>query len=298
MNLNKTNLLLSFLILFISVNLFARNDSLRTKIEKIISAAKGNVGVAIIFQEDNDTLTFNGAKKFPMQSVYKFPLALAVLHQVDVGNLSLDKEIFLKKKDLAPDTWSPLREKYPLANVKITLDELISATVGQSDNNGCDLLFRLVGGPKKVNKFIHAIGINEIDIATTEAAMHKSWEAQYFNWCSPEAMAKLLLKFYQGEIVSKASTKYLYEIMIKSGAGSDKIKSLLPKGTIVAHKSGLSGSNDKGIIAASNDVGIITLPNGNHAVIAVFVSDAAADEQTCAKVIADVAKAVWDAKKK
>jgi beta-lactamase class A len=67
----------------------------------------------------------------------------------------------------------------------------------------------------------------------------------------------------------------------------------LPAGTVVAHKTGTSGTQ-KGITAATNDIGIITLPNGRHLAIAVFVSDSPADESTREGVIAKVALAVWE----
>ncbi len=46
--------------------------------------------------------------------------------------------------------------------------------------------------------------------------------------------------------------------------------------------------------AATNDIGLITLPNGQHLAIAVFVSDSSADEATREAVIAKVARAVWE----
>jgi len=49
-----------------------------------------------------------------------------------------------------------------------------------------------------------------------------------------------------------------------------------------------------GITAATNDIGIITLPNGRHLAIAVFVSDSPTDEVTREGVIARIAKAIWD----
>ncbi len=71
------------------------------------------------------------------------------------------------------------------------------------------------------------------------------------------------------------------------------MKGLLPAGTIVAHKTGTSGTQ-KGNTAATNDIGIITLPNGEHLAIVVFVSDSPANEATREGVIAKVAKALWD----
>jgi beta-lactamase class A len=82
--------------------------------------------------------------------------------------------------------------------------------------------------------------------------------------------------------------------MIESTPGAKRLKGLLSSGTTVAHKTGTSGT-EKGITAATNDIGIITLPNGKHLAIAVFVSDSPTDEATREAVIAKIAKVVFDA---
>jgi beta-lactamase class A len=108
-------------------------------------------------------------------------------------------------------------------------------------------------------------------------------------------MGQLLRKFYRGEVLSAKSTAYLREIMERTTTGPGRIKGLLPKETVVAHKTGSSGADEKGLVAATNDVGVVTLPDGRHIAVVVFVSDATAEEKACEAVIARVAKAVWDA---
>jgi len=83
-------------------------DSLKNKIEQIIKTKDATVGVSIGGVETKDSLSINGEKHFPMQSVFKFHIALAVLDQVDRGDLSLDQEIFISKGELLPNTWSPI----------------------------------------------------------------------------------------------------------------------------------------------------------------------------------------------
>jgi beta-lactamase class A len=283
-----------FIIWFYSLNSFAFEDSLKIKIEQIVDHANGKIGVAIIGVENYDTLTINGRSKFPMQSVFKFPLALAILNRVDKGMFSLEQNIHLKKEDLLPNTWSPLRDKYPDGGADITLDKLLSITVSHSDNNGCDILFRLIGGTEKVEQYIHGLGITDIAIVATEAEMHRDWQIQYRNWSSPTAMVQLLYKLFYGNILSEKSRDYLYQVMVKTSTSSGRLKGLLPEGTIVARKSGSSGENENGLAAATNDAGIVTLPNGKHFIIAVFVSDSRADEKTRDKIIAEITKAVWD----
>jgi beta-lactamase class A len=283
------------LFLVCSLKLFGqkKHEIFRQKIEKILPEAKGTVGVAIMGLEDRETFLFNEGLKYPMQSVYKFPLAMAVLNQVDKGKLSLNQKVHITKKDLLPDTYSPIREKYPNGDVDIKLSELLSYTVSQSDNNGCDILFRLVGGTKKVDEYIHSLGIKSIAIAATEEEMHKDWKAQFTNWCKPRAMLRLLEILYKGKALSKTSNAFLMKIMTETSSGPNKIKGLLPKNAVVAHKTGLSGSKD-GILAATNDAGIMTLPNGEHVAIVVFVSNTPVDEKTRDGVIAKISKAAWD----
>lgn len=286
-------------LLVMSLSLYAACASaqpmgLREAIERIAAGIDGRVGVAVVGIESDDTLTIGGAHRYPMQSVYKFPLALAVLQDVDRGGRTLKDPIRVRKQDLLPNTWSPLREKYPKGNVDITLDELITFTVSQSDNNGCDMLFRLMGGCSAVERSVHATGVTDIAIVATEEEMHRDDSVQYRNWCTPAAMGRILRKFYRGEVLAPATTAYLRGVMEQTVTGPRRIKGMLPKGTVVAHKTGSSGTSG-GLVAATNDVGVVTLPDGRHIALVVFVSDAHEAEERCEEAIARVAKAVWDA---
>lgn len=281
-------------VTFLANNAFAQKDDFKKKITLITKEAKGIVGVGIMDLKSRETLLLNDKHKFPMQSVFKFPLAMAVLDQVDKSKLLLTQKIHIAKTDLNPDTWSPLQKKFPEGDFDVSIEELLSYTVSQSDNNACDILFKLVGGPENVNTYIHSLGVKDINIVATEEEMSKGWAVQYTNWCKPSAMLQLLDVFYEGKTLSKSSNDFLMKIMVETSTGPNKIKGLLPKDTKVAHKTGASGTNDKGITAASNDVGIITLPNGKDIAVVLFVSDTPVDEKTRDGVMAKVAKAAWD----
>ncbi len=272
----------------------AQSDELRQSVKQIIDSKNANIGVSVYGIENNDMLSINGDAHFPMQSVFKFHIALAVLHEVDKGKFSSDQKIFVKKSDLLPDTWSPIREKYPKGDVTVPLSELLQYAVGQSDNNGCDILLRLIGGAKVVNNYIHSLGIKNVSIIATEEEMHKEWNVQFTNWTSPKAATQLLYKFYKGKILSEKSFHFLWNIMAATTTGTGRIKGQLPPGTIVAHKTGTSDTNKEGITAAVNDIGIVTLPNGNHFAICVFVSNSKESETVNDKIIADISKLVWD----
>ncbi len=77
-----------------------RNNELRDRIEQISQSAQGRVGVTATVLETGESVTLNGDQQFPMQSVYKFPIAMAVLAQVDQGNLKIDQMIRIEASDV------------------------------------------------------------------------------------------------------------------------------------------------------------------------------------------------------
>jgi beta-lactamase class A len=271
----------------------AQQDSLRAQIVQISKQSKGIVGVFILGLESRDTLNYNGNSRLVMHSVMKFPIAMTVLNLVDKGKYKLDKKFKVGKDDMHPNTYSPLRDKYP-EGTEITLGELLSYMVSLSDNNACDFLLKKIGGPEAVQNYLYGLGIKGINIVASEADMAKAWEVQYTNWCKPAEVTRLLDVFYQGKALSKTSNDFLMKIMTDTSTGPKRIKGLLPGNAVVAHKTGTSGTNDDGLTPATNDMGIITLPNGRHLAIAIFVCNSKADEATRELVIAQIAKAAWD----
>jgi beta-lactamase class A len=265
--------------------------ALKQQLETLVKEHTGKIGVAV---KAGDEVLVNNEHHYPMQSVYKFPLALAILEKTDKGELSLEQKIHIRKADLRPDTWSPMKDKYPKGNIDLSLAELLQYSVSMSDNNACDILFRLAGGPAAVNEYVHRIGIRDMQIAATEHEMHQAWPVQYTNWCTPSAMTDMLLAFREGKYLSEAGTHFLMNLMTESSNSDKRIKGLLPASVTVAHKTGSSGANKAGMIAATNDAGIITLPDGNLVCITVFVSDATASYDANELIIAQIAKTVYD----
>jgi beta-lactamase class A len=279
---------------FLSMLSYAQLSTLSNQIQSITQNKKTIVGVSILDLNTGDTLTMNNQHRFPMQSVFKFHLAMAVLHLVDKGKFKLDQPVFITKSDLSPDLYSPIRDKYPEGNVTLPLSEIIKYTVSQSDNSGCDLLFKMIGGTEVANQYIHSLGIKDVAIKNPEVEIQADWSIQYKNWTSPTAATKLLQTFYQKNVLSKKSYDFLWKAMVETSTGPNKIKGKLPKEAIVAHKTGFSGKNKEGMTGATNDIGIIITPKGKKFAIALFVSDSMESETINDSIIADITKVVWD----
>ncbi|MDT7603552.1 MAG: beta-lactamase class [Acidobacteriota bacterium] len=270
-----------------------RSRELEAEIGQIAADAKGRVGVAALVLETGVAVSLNPRDHFPMQSVYKLPIAMAVLRRVDEGKLKLDERVRVEKSDFVREgQYSPIRDKNP-KGAKLSVAELLRYAVAESDGTASDMLLNLAGGAQAVMAFLHEIKVSEINVVNSEKEIGRDWQTQYENWATPAAAVELLAAVNERRGLSAESQSLLWKLMVDSIRGEKRLKGQLPAGTVVAHKTGTGGTRD-GVNSATNDIGIITLPNGRHAAIAVFVSDSPTDEATREAIIAKIAKAVWD----
>ncbi|MFL6227853.1 MAG: class A beta-lactamase, subclass A2 [Pyrinomonadaceae bacterium] len=275
----------------------ARNESRRRELEaelgRIAAEAKGRVGVAVRVLETGEEVGLAAREHFPMQSVYKLPIAMAVLRRVDRGEVKLEQKVKVEKSDFVRlGQYSPIRDKNP-KGAELSVAELLRYAVSESDGTASDVLMNLAGGPQAVMAFLKEIKVSDINVVNTEKEIGRDWQTQYENWATPAAAVELLAAVNERRGLSAESQSLLLKLLVNSIRGEKRLKGQLPAGTIVAHKTGTGGTRE-GVNSATNDIGIITLPDGRHAAIAVFVSDSKADEAAREAVIAKVAKAVWD----
>jgi beta-lactamase class A len=271
----------------------AAQKLLRTQLADIAESISGDVGVAVRLIERGDTISYHGAHPFPMQSVYKFPLALQVMNDVDNGKLTLNQKIPVTTAEYY-QTHSPLMQEFPEGNADLTVGDALRYMIEWSDNVACDILFKLVGGPKRVDLFINGQGIRDMALRNTEREMHANDQLQYQNWSTPIAMVQLLTKFYQSDMLSEKSRTALWNMMVNTKTGPKRIRGFLPTGTVVATKTGTGAKTKERRVSAVNDTGIIELPNGEHLAIVVYVTNTREEIPVAEEVIANIARAVFD----
>ena len=269
-------------------------ETLPQQIRGIAADARGTVCVSCSLPGSPLNCDLNATAHAPMQSVFKLPVAIAMLHQVEQGKCTLDQPIPIRPADLfVPHAYSPLQDKFPGANVDVPLRELLQRSVSESDNVAADILLRLTGGPKVVSDYMASIGVHGFHFMDGEHAMHRDELLQYRNWFEPVGAVQLLRALNDHSPLTRDDSELLFSWMRNANIKA-RLQGDLPTGTIVAHKTGSSGM-EKGLAAATNDIGLITLPDGRQLAIAVFITDAKADDAMRDKVIARIGRAVYDA---
>ena len=259
---------------------------------EIAREAQGRVGtLAVVLETNKVVLSLNAHDRFPMQSVYKLPIGMAVLSQ---ANVKLDHIVHVDKPEyISSGQHSPLRDQNP-NGANVSVQELLRLAVMESDGTASDVLLRLIGGAQAVMKYLASAQVHDVVVRDTEMALGHDSQLQYRNSATPEGAISVLRAFQESRGLSKPNHDLLAKYLIESTSFPTRIKGLLPPGTVVAHKTGSSGERN-GIAAATNDIGIVTLPGGNHLAIAVFVSDSKANSATRDRVIAQIAREAWDA---
>jgi beta-lactamase class A len=226
-----------------------------------------------------------------MQSVFKLPLAIAVLHLVEQDKLALDQPVlFLPQDRILPHVYSPLQVKYPEANVEISIRTLLQMSVALSDNVAADILLRLAGGPDPVRTYIESLGVSGFHLRDGEHTLHYQTSKQYRNWFEPAGALRLLRIVSDKSPLTRADTDLLLTWM---RSPAPRLGGDLPAGTEVAHKPGTSDV-DNGLAHATNDIGLVTLPDGRRLAIAVFITDSTASDEVRQRVISRICRAVYD----
>ena len=139
-----------------------RDTELEAQIAKIAAEAKGKVGVAALVLETGEAALLNAEDRFPMQSVYKLPISMAVMDQVRREKLELDEKVGVTKEDMVrAGMRSPLRDENPNGG-EFTIRELIRLSMVESDGTASDVLMRVAGGSSEIQSFLTQIGIDAL----------------------------------------------------------------------------------------------------------------------------------------
>lgn len=299
-------------------------EGLDTAIKALaVVAQPGFLGVGLMNLESGESYLFNGERRFPMQSVFKLPLAAAVLGEIDTGKILSSERVFLIEQQLAPQH-SPIAAAWP-GRREYSVGELLEAVVVDSDNTAADVLMKRIGGPGALTAWLTAKYLTGIRVdryerelqpqihgmasfrpgwrdpaayaaarekvpAATRAAAMTAYMADPRDTASPRGMLEFLQKLDRRDLLSVTSTRLLLEMMGRTTRGAARLQAGLPSDARLAHRPG-AADFAQGRSPAHNDVGIFTLADRRAYAIAVFLSGATLDDAGPDAIIARVARA-------
>ena len=227
----------------------ADEGELRRELRQLLSGYDAGVGVAVV-ADCGDTVTVNNDRYYPLMSVVKLHQAIYVAHYLDSLGLSMDYEVYIAPGDLKPNTYSPLRDRYPQGGITMTVGELLLYTLQQSDNNACDIMFARFGGPSAVDAYIRGLGFDDCAISVTEDDMHRDPALCHANYSSPLEAARLigwLMNTSEQHGNDSGNLQFVRNALLGCRTGLQRIPGGLPPDAMVAHKTGTGDRNATGL---------------------------------------------------
>jgi beta-lactamase class A len=258
-----------------------------------LAKVRGEVGIAVVDATRKKQFLLNQDKPFPMQSVCKLPISIAILRLADLGKLSVQDKVTVRQTDLVP-IHSPIKDEIKGEQSDFTIRNLIARAICDSDNTACDLLISRAGGANEVTRILREAGIKGIRVDRPEGKLQPDslQIAKYLvdprDTAVPQEMVDMLQKLYSGKLLSKESTALILEDLFNCKTGSNRIRAGLTTGWKLAHKTG-TGRDVSGQNTATNDVGIMVGPKGETVYIAIFMKGSRAKIEVREALMAKIA---------
>jgi beta-lactamase class A len=260
--------------------------ALAARLKEICARSGGECAAAVTHVETGRVADVEGERPQPLYSVFKLPLAVAVLRDVEEGKLRLDQTVRVEPEEAAPgvkansDLWLKPSER--------SLRELLEFSVVRSDNTSSDKMLELVGGPEAVNARMRALGLRNIELRASAREFLKSHGA-HPNTGTANDLARLLARLQKGEALQPPQLEVLLGLMGRALTGQQRLRAGVPAGTPVGDKTGTGPST-------TNDVGLITLPDGRgHLAMAVLLNGSKLSAGEQETLTAELARAAYDA---
>ena len=286
-------------------------------------ATPGILGAAVLDLQTGALSSVNGNTPLPLQSVFKLPLGIYVMHLAETGEISLEENITLSQSELSI-FYSPITEAFDRRQ-SYTIRELVAAVVSDSDNTAADWLLERTGGPKALSKFFQARGLRQFRVDRYERELqpesvglpasagrmpdsdaYRRYRAsipivartagmQHYLADPRDRMSavdavRLLAMLNAGQLLNRAHTVEMMGILVGTPSGPNRLKAGVPTDVLVYHKTGSSA--DVGALnGATNDIGIIALPDGRRFAVSAFLSGSSRPLEERERLIAGVGAA-------
>lgn len=245
-------------------------NRLKNQVKNIIAKTNGNYSVYYADLNSKDFFGVNEKQSYTAASLNKVPIVAVLYYLASKGEVNLDEKITLQKEDIQDYGTGVLRYEKP--GKVYSLKTLARLALQKSDNTAAYIIASKIT-VEKIQKIINSWGLEQTDIVNNKTSSYD--------------MFLLFKKIYKKELVNSSLSKELLGFM-KDTDIEDRIPLLLPKDTLVYHKS----ADGEGSV---HDVGIIE--KGDILFfLGVMTSDVSSEENETKETIAKIAKEIFSFK--
>lgn len=211
---------------------------------------KGTVGLVIEDLDNEWRISFNKDTPIPSASLVKVPIMLACFYAAEDGKIHLSDEVRIKPSDKAPGSKGLVNKA---SGYVFTVEELFRPMITESNNTAANALIDLLGFDAS-NEYFKKMGLKNTNIARKMLDFEKRKDGEE-NYTTAQDMAYLLEGLYHESILNKDASRKCMELLGQQKI-NDRIPKELPRGTLIAHKTGLEKY-------VCHDAGIVFTDKGN-----------------------------------
>lgn len=298
----------------------------RADLEKALRTGAGTVhgrlGILVKHVESGEAFGLREDERFQLASVFKIPVLLTLHKQIALGRISLDDRINFteRMKTFGSGLMASMKP-----GLNISVQDLQLLMMARSDNTATDILFHMVT-PEAIAAYMAELGLKAttVDYDTRQlilaflgldpdkpltiaelyalpesvwadparAAAEKAIEGSLHNTSTPREIGLLLEKCVRGEIVDRAVSDRVLEVM-KSHTGAELVLRYLPSSTAVARKGGSLSRGGRDTVLL--DAAVVWLPeNAGTLVMCFFGNDLAEVHYDIKHKVGLMARAAYD----
>ncbi len=281
-----------------------------SEVQRLAEVTGGIVGVSATQLASGKHIGYREGEPFPTASVIKLPLLVTVYEDAIAGRIDLSERVSYHGDTRVAGSGVL---QYLDDGLNPTLRDLSVLMMSVSDNTATDLLFDRVG-KTRIEQTMDRLGLTSIRapfdiremlmelvdmdhsrpggydelrrrLRLSMGSGGRSMIPEQADRSTPADMCRLLELVESRAILNEDACTRIVELMkrIQSAA---RIPGLLPKGTVVAHKTG-------SYRRLRNDVGIVYAPNGPYA-IAMFARELPRDTIEDDEALARISLAIYE----
>jgi beta-lactamase class A len=280
------------LLFFAFTGCATAQPDLARDVDRILGAhPRQSIAVAMYDLRDGTTLLRNEREVFHAASTMKVPVMLGIFEAVSRGELRLDQPVRVRNEFVSIFDGSKYalearedsdKELYDKVGQDVSLEELVRRMIDKSSNLATNLVIELIGA-KRVMTLMKDIGANDIQVLRG-VEDDKAYRAGMNNTTTARDLMLIFRALGEHRVISEDASKKMVAILAAQ-EHNDGIPAGLPKGTVVAHKTG-------SITEIAHDGGLVMRPDGSAYVLVVLTRGFKKGDDAD-KVIAAISRAAW-----
>jgi beta-lactamase class A len=238
------------------------------------------LGVYAVDTGSGATVTYRADRRFAFCSTYK-ALVAGVLLRRDT-DAELATVVTYTSADLL--AYAPITSQHLATGMSV--DDLISAAIRQSDNTAANLLLAGLGGPSGLQSHLRGLGDRTTNVDRNEPAVNTAVPGDVRDTTTPRALATDLRRFALGDALTAARRAQLNDNLAGNTTGGPYIRAGVPTGWTVGDK---TGNGDYG---TRNDIAVVRPPGRKPIVIALLSNRAQQDSSSQDALLAEATKVI------